>query len=67
MTIVGTKKMIAYDDISENKITIYDKGIDRMAILGENMDFDNSSSFSFNYRSGDIIMPKLVWTRTTKS
>jgi predicted dehydrogenase len=67
MTIVGTKKMIAYDDISENKITIYDKGIDRMAVLGENMDFDNSSSFSFNYRSGDIIMPKLDWIEPLKA
>ena len=67
MTIVGTNKMIAYDDISENKITIYDKGIDRMAILGENMDFDNSSSFSFNYRSGDIIMPKLDWIEPLKA
>ena len=67
MTIVGTKKMIVYDDISENKITIYDKGIDRMAVLGENMDFDNSSSFSFNYRSGDIIIPKLNWIEPLKA
>ena len=66
MTIVGTKKMIAYDDISDNKITLYDKGIDRMAVLGENMDFDNSST-SFNYRSGDIVMPNIDWVEPLKA
>src|SRR5213596_1802536 len=41
MIIVGSRKMVIYDDIAENKVVIYDKGIDRRAILGENMDFDN--------------------------
>ena len=41
MIIVGSRKMVVYDDIADNKIAIYDKGIDRRAILGENMDFDN--------------------------
>ncbi len=66
MTIVGTKKMIAYDDISENKIAIYDKGIDRMAVLGQNMDFDKPNPTSFDYRSGDIIMPKIKWDEPLK-
>ena len=26
MTVVGEKKMVVYDDISENRITVYDKG-----------------------------------------
>jgi hypothetical protein len=34
MIIVGSRKMVVYDDIAENKIAIYDKGIDRRAILG---------------------------------
>ena len=67
MTVVGSKKMIVYDDISENKITIFDKGIDRMAILGENMDFDNPSTFSFNHRSGDMVIPKLDWQEPLKT
>lgn len=61
MTVVGSKKMVVYDDIAENKITIYDKGIDRLAVLGENMDFDNPNSFYFNHRSGDILIPKIKW------
>ena len=67
MTVVGSKKMVVYDDISDNKIAIYDKGIDRMAVLGENMDFDNSSAFNFNHRSGDVVMPKIKWVEPLKT
>jgi predicted dehydrogenase len=59
MIIVGSRKMVVYDDIAENKIAIYDKGIDRRAILGENMDFDNPRISQFNYRTGDILIPEL--------
>jgi predicted dehydrogenase len=59
MIIVGSRKMVVYDDIAEHKIVIYDKGIDRRAILGENMDFDNPRSLQFDYRSGDILIPKV--------
>jgi predicted dehydrogenase len=57
--IVGSRKMVVYDDIAENKILIYDKGIDRRAILGENMDFDNPRLPQFNYRTGDILIPEV--------
>jgi len=59
MIIVGSRKMVVYDDISENKIVIYDKGVDRRAILGEHMDFDNPRGPEFNYRTGDIVMPEV--------
>jgi predicted dehydrogenase len=59
MIIVGSRKMVVYDDIAENKIVIYDKGIDRRAILGENMDFDSPRGAQFNYRSGDILIPNV--------
>ena len=59
MIIVGSRKMVVYDDIAENKIAIYDKGIDRRAILGENMDFDKPQVTPFNYRSGDILIPQV--------
>ena len=59
MIIVGSRRMVVYDDIAENKIVIYDKGIDRRAVLGENMDFDNPQVSQFNYRRGDILMPEV--------
>ncbi len=59
MIVVGSKKMVVYDDVAEDKIAIYDKGIDRKAVLGENMDFDKPQPIEFNYRSGDILLPQV--------
>jgi predicted dehydrogenase len=61
ITVVGSKKMVVYDDIAENKIAIFDKGIDKKAVLGENMDFDKPNDFLFSHRSGDVLLPKLDW------
>jgi predicted dehydrogenase len=59
MIVVGSKKMVVYDDIADDKIAIYDKGIDKKAILGQNMDFDQPRGPEFNYRSGDILLPQV--------
>ena len=59
MVVVGSRKMVIYDDIADDKIAIYDKGIDRKAVLGENMDFDKPQPAQFNYRSGDILLPQV--------
>jgi len=67
MTVVGSKKMVVYDDLAENKVIIYDKGIDPMAVLGERMDFDNPNSFNFNQRSGDVVLPKIDWVEPLKT
>jgi len=66
MTIVGSKKMVIYDDTAENKIAIYDKGIDRMAVLGENMDYDNQHFQTFSPRSGDVLLPKIDFKEPLK-
>jgi predicted dehydrogenase len=57
MTVVGSRKMVVYDDVADDKIAIYDKGIDRKAILGEHMDFDLPRHADFSYRSGDVLLP----------
>lgn len=59
MIVVGSRKMVVYDDVADCKIAIYDKGIDKKAVLGENMDFDNPRPVQFSYRSGDILMPEI--------
>ena len=59
MVVVGSKKMIVYDDVADNKIAIFDKGIDAMAVLGQNMDYDNQHFLTFNHRSGDVLLPKV--------
>jgi predicted dehydrogenase len=59
MTVVGSKKMVVYDNDTDSKIAIYDKGIDRKAVLGQNMDYDNPRAQSFNHREGDVILPRI--------
>lgn len=67
MTIVGSKKMAIYDDVDENKITIFDKGIDRMAVLGQHMDFDQPELIKYDHRSGDILMPRIKFEEPLKA
>ena len=66
MTVVGSKKMVVYDDLAENKVTVYDKGIDRIAVLGENMDFDLPEVSNFNHRSGHATVPEIKWEEPLK-
>ena len=66
MTVVGSKKMVVYDDLAENKIAVFDKGIDPLAVLGTSMDFDDPSILEFNHRSGDVIFPQVDWKEPVK-
>ena len=59
MVVVGSKKMVIYDDLADDKIAIFDKGIDPKAVLGERMDFDGPPMLSYAYRSGDVLLPKV--------
>jgi predicted dehydrogenase len=67
MIVVGSRKMVVYDDVADDKVAIYDKGIDRKAILGENMDFDKPQPLEFNYRSGDILLPQVKFTEPLRA
>jgi predicted dehydrogenase len=66
ITVVGSKKMVVYDDIADNKVAIYDKGIDRKAVLGEDMDYDNQHYPIFKYRSGDVLLPRIDFQEPLK-
>jgi len=53
-TVVGSKKMLVYDDISSlEKIRIYDKCVDVIP------HYDTFGEFQLSYRYGDIHIPKL--------
>ncbi len=55
MTIVGSKKMLVYDDISTNeKIKIFDKGVEVPPY------YDSYADFYFSYRYGDIYSPRII-------
>lgn len=54
MTIVGSKKMLVYDDISTNeKIKIFDKSVEAPPY------YDSYAEFHFSYRYGDIYVPRI--------
>lgn len=46
MTIVGSEKMAVYDDMEENKIAVYDAGIDK-------------TDMGFSYRRGSTLFPEV--------
>jgi predicted dehydrogenase len=66
MTVVGSRKMIVYDDTQpDNRVTIYDKGVDRVggdpskAGLGS---FETFAQFQLLHRAGDVLIPKVSFT-----
>ena len=59
ITIVGSKKMLVYDDISDERIKIYDKGIDKQnknEFLGE---YTNFGEYQLIQRAGEVVIPKV--------
>jgi predicted dehydrogenase len=59
VTLVGSRKMAVYDDMAENKLMIYDKGIDSLAQDGNPLPFDHPDAGRLVYRSGTVDLPKL--------
>jgi predicted dehydrogenase len=57
LTVVGTRRMVVYDDIGDYKLTVFEKGFDRVPRLGETMDFDMPPSLHFKPRQGAVVMP----------
>jgi predicted dehydrogenase len=56
-TIVGSEKMLVYDDIEPlEKIRIYDKGVDAPPYT------DSYADFQFSYRYGDVVIPHIQFT-----
>jgi predicted dehydrogenase len=60
MVVVGSKKMVVYDDMAEDKIAVYDKGIDRKGAPGD------GKAPAFDHRSGDILFPKIDFKEPLK-
>ncbi len=63
MTVVGSEKMVVYDDTSpDERIRLYDKGVTRRAIeahenpLGR---FETFAEFQLLLRAGDVVIPRI--------
>ncbi len=66
MTVVGSEKMVVYDDVSTDaRITLYDKGVTRTsrradaAINAPIGRFETFGEFQLLLRAGDVVIPKL--------
>jgi len=60
-TVVGSKKMVVYNDIDSNeKIRIYDKGVDVPAYT------NGFGEFHFNYRYGNVTIPNVRFIEPLK-
>lgn len=54
ITVVGSKKMLVYDDVSNTeKLRVYDKGVNVMP------HYDSFGEFQLSYRYGDIVLPRI--------
>jgi predicted dehydrogenase len=61
MTVVGSKKMVVYDDVA-GQVVVHDAGIDREHLSRSFADFETFSEFRLIQRSGDVHIPKLATT-----
>jgi len=61
MTVVGSRKMAVYDDLSSDaRIVLYDRGVDRVPTAESPRDFGSFAEFQLRLRSGDVTIPALT-------
>ena len=70
MTIVGSEKMVVYDDVSADaKVVVYDRGVTKRlrdqteASLGS---YRTYGEFQLLLRAGDVLIPKIEFTEPLK-
>jgi predicted dehydrogenase len=56
ITVVGSDKMLVYDDIADDKVVIYDKGVDLPPYSV------TEEEFRASYRHGDVAVHPLAWS-----
>lgn len=66
MTFVGSRKMVVYDDVSDDKIMIFDKRVDRVPKIGERMDYDQFNNYQLIHRTGDVLLPRISFQEPLK-
>ena len=65
MTFVGSRKMVVYDDVGDDKIMVFDKGVDRVPKIGERMDYDQFN-YQLIHRTGDVWLPRISFQEPLK-
>jgi len=63
VTIVGSKKMLVYDDIIDNKVVVYDKGVE----LPPYSDTLTEEEFRASYRHGEEVSYPIEWVEPLRT
>jgi predicted dehydrogenase len=58
MTVVGSKKMVVYDDVAD-QVVVHDAGIDRERVDKSFADFTTFDEFRLIQRMGDLHVPRI--------
>jgi len=67
MTVVGSAKMVVYDDVATDyKVRVYDRGITRQNLSANLGEFDSFGNFQLIQRAGDMLMPKVDFVEPLK-
>jgi predicted dehydrogenase len=63
VTIVGSKKMLVYDDILDNKVVVFDKGVE----LPPYTDTLTEAEFRASYRHGEEVSYPVEWVEPLRT
>jgi len=67
MTVVGSKKMVVYDDVTaEARVQLFDKGIDRKEKDRNLGRFEDFAQFQLLRRAGDLLVPRVDFVEPLK-
>jgi predicted dehydrogenase len=67
MTVVGSAKMVVYDDVSTDaRVQLFDKGIDRKQIDASLGTFNDYAEFQLLQRAGDLLIPRVDFPEPLK-
>jgi predicted dehydrogenase len=59
VTVVGSEKMVIYDDMADAKVAVYDKGVSRRNLEVSLGPFETFGQYQLLYRAGDVLLPKV--------
>lgn len=62
MMLVGSEKTIVYDDVSDAKLKIFDKGIKKKNINESLGRYDDFGQYQSIKSAGDVVLPKIDFT-----
>jgi predicted dehydrogenase len=66
MTVVGSEKMVVYDDMADSKVQVFDKGIKKKNITDSMGRYDDFGKYQLIKTAGDVAFPKIDFVEPLK-